>query len=183
MVCGRVWVSKPIRVRGQGLGKNRKRRPGGVRERSATRAGLGMTSCTRPQYSQGGRGSPRRASGPDTQTKVEKASLDARGRRRGRGQNRVWSSARRLQTPLSPRACFSFRSRLNRASTPRSPFPPIQGVPSLSSLWSLFTSCPPAAMLPLRLCRPVALNPPCGSSRPPGSERWVGPRDPGPVVH
>ena len=83
-----------------------------------------------PQYSQGGEGvSASRASGPDTETNVE-GGLGRTGQRRGRGQNTgLVFSKKAPNAPEPPRACFSFPSHLNRASTPPLPISSNSGGP------------------------------------------------------
>lgn len=122
-----------------------------------------------------GRGSPRPASGPDTQTK-SRGRPWTHGAEAGTGPEPGLVFSKEAPTPLSPRACFSFRSRSKQGQYTPLPIPSDSGGPS-SPLCGLFTSCPPAAMLPLRMCRLWPLNLPCGSSqRPPGSGE-SGPRD------
>lgn len=130
------------------------------------------------QYSQGGEGvSASRASGPDTETKVE-GVLGRMGQRRGRGQNQVWSSARRLQTPLSPPGLLQFSFASEQGQYTPLPIPSDSGGSHPTPLCGLFL---PAALLPpccpcaYAGCGPSTL--PCGSSqRPPGSGE-SGPRD------
>lgn len=130
-----------------------------------------------PQYSQGGEGvSASRASGPDTQTKVE-GVLGRTGQRRGRGQNQVWSSARRLQTPLSPPGLLQFSFASKQGQYTPLPIPSDSGGPIpllfVVSFYQL-PSCRHAAPAPMPAVAPQPSHVVLRSGRPAAVSRAPG---------